>query len=63
VWRWWRRSRPALLVERVDLPPEAVTDWSHDDIDAGACALVAAAGRPIAHECATPDGSAMWVAE
>jgi predicted nuclease with RNAse H fold len=58
-----RAARLALLAERVELPPEAATDWSHDDIDAAACALVAAAGRPLAHDCAAPDGSVMWVVE
>jgi predicted nuclease with RNAse H fold len=57
-----RSARLALLSMKVELPAECST-WGHDQIDAVACALVAAIGRPAAHECPWPDGSVMWVVE
>ena len=55
-----RAARLSLLSELVDLPVGA-DRWTHDDIDAAACALVAAAGQPLTHCCPEPDGSVMWV--
>ncbi|MDA8047872.1 MAG: DUF429 domain-containing protein [Actinomycetota bacterium] len=56
-----RGARLALLADRVRLPGDAHTAWSHDDIDAAACALIAATGRPALHDCRAPDGSVMWL--
>lgn len=56
-----RAARLALLAERLELPTDVDRTWTHDDIDAAACALVAAAGRPAHHQCPAPDGSVMWV--
>ncbi len=55
-----RLARLALLGARVELPADA-DRWSHDDLDAALAALVAAAGEPLPHNCARPDGSAMWL--
>lgn len=41
--------------------PGSAPGWTHDRIDALACAVVAACGRPAPHSCPTPDGSVMWV--
>lgn len=61
-----RKTLPAGLARRVelltaaglDLPP---LEWTHDDLDAAAAALVAARGRPLPHRCPAPDGSVMWL--
>ena len=66
--RWpARKSTPAGMAARlsllspiVSLPPSARA-WTHDQVDAVACAVVAALGRPAPHRCDRPDGSVMWV--
>lgn len=62
-----RKTTPAGRSRRLELLSEAVvlpagsSDWTHDQVDAVACAVVAAAGRPAPHRCDRPDGSVMWV--
>ncbi len=53
-------ARLALLRSRMDLPVDA-EGWGHDYLDAAMAALVAADGAPLAHSCARPDGSSMWL--
>jgi hypothetical protein len=58
-------ARIALLERHVELPAE-VEVWSHDGIDALAAALVAhqkgtGEARPVGHEGAACDGSAIWL--
>ncbi len=53
--------RLTLLDGLVDVPPSATAGWTHDDVDALACAVVAALGGPAPHACDRPDGSAMWL--
>ncbi|HET6964259.1 MAG TPA: DUF429 domain-containing protein [Acidimicrobiales bacterium] len=55
-----RAARLSLLAGLVDLP-DACQAWGHDDIDAVACAAVAALGAPAHHVCDRPDGSVMWL--
>lgn len=55
-----REIRLSLLASVVGLPPDA-SRWGHDDIDAVACAVVAARGVPATHKCDRPDGSVMWM--
>lgn len=53
--------RLSLFDGLVDLSSSASSGWVHDDVDALACAVVAALGDPAAHACERPDGSAMWL--
>lgn len=55
-----RAVRLSLLSAVVDLPSDAAR-WGHDDLDAVACSVVAALGRPATHVCDRPDGSVMWL--
>jgi predicted nuclease with RNAse H fold len=71
-----RAARVALLSSLVELPAapavgssgwsdgwsvgSSVSHWGHDELDAVACAVVAALGRPAGHVCPRPDGSVMW---
>lgn len=62
-----RKSTPAGLAARLTLLstvvslPASASGWTHDQVDAVACAAVAALGRPAEHRCDRPDGSVMWV--
>ncbi len=56
-----RSERLSLLQGLVELPSGALSQWGHDDIDALACAVVAAVGAPAPHLCDRPDGSVMWL--
>lgn len=62
-----RKSTPAgvsarlSLLSRVISLPASASGWTHDQVDAVACAVVAALGQPAGHSCERPDGSVMWV--
>ena len=53
-------ARLSLLSKLVWLPPSS-SEWTHDQLDAVACAVVGALGRPADHACGRPDGSVMWI--
>lgn len=57
-----RAARLELLSRAVSFPAGVASGWTHDRLDAVACALVAAVGRPAGHDCDRPDGSVMWLA-
>ncbi len=55
-----RSARLSLLAGVVDLSGD-LRPWGHNDIDAVACAVVAAVGAPAPHRCDRPDRSVLWL--